>query len=1130
MKYFNHNYCFSLNSEDKYDLDIPLTKSQAFGGTLVLWKKSLDPFISLCPVTTSSFLPLILRPPNAPVSIHIALYLPTSGKENEFIEEITLLRIIIEDLQEKYPDAPIFLRGDSNVNKNNTARSKMFHDFASSLNFKNIPTNHNTYHHFIGDGLFDSNIDIIMQSDNVFFSEQIAAILCQDDFPEIDSHHDIILSSLTLPYKSQANVADRLITAPRVVNNQHKIIWNDDNLSSYRAEISSKLQTLRRDWSTPGSSISVSILLDLSNQVLSKAALSTNKSLALANMPEKKPLKVPKELIIARLLQRRAHNALKDAIKAGNARGIDEAKANFKIARKNHRFLTRSNAHKADLQRDSNLCSILTQDRSIFFKTIKSSTKPAARKVPFLTVNDKKYPGDKVADGLYDSISTLKMMNKSSLHKSPKYESWSQDYSFILELCRNKQDIPLLSLAQSNKILSRMKPSVKDIWSITPLHYQNAGDEGKVHFNFLLNQVILEINSSSSKELNTVCALLLHKSHGKSRTCDRSYRTISTCPVIAKALDMHIHDLFIHLWNDVQAATQYQGEGSSHELASVLVTESIQHSRYNLKDQLFMLLLDARSAFDTVVPKYLIRNLYLTGMTGNSLLYMDNRLNNRLTYCTWESEMMGPIKDELGLEQGGCNSSDNYKIYNNELLETVQKSRQGVDMGNNLVISGVGQADDVLLLSNNIHNLANILHLTMKYCQNYHVELCADKTKLLHFPSSKINADVPYNPIKINKQQICLSDKAENVGVIRSPAGNQPHLLNRFAAHKRALGAVLFSGAARNHRGNLAAVMRIEKVYALPVLLSGTASLVLSRTEENMIDQHYISTLRNLLKIYRGAPRSFVLFMCGSLPASAILHLRQLSLFSMICRLPCDPLHHRALYALTTVKPAFKSWFTKIRDICLQYALPHPLTLLQKPLSKADFKKLSKSLVIDYWEKVLRAEAAILPSLKHFNPHFHSLIYPHPILSTSGSNPYEICKTVVQCKMKSGQYKTSLLSRHWSPSNPNGYCPAPTCKDTPESLEHLLVHCQYYSVTRRKLSDLWIRKCHSTLAPFLHDILTGSPTILLCFILDPTAHHHVIHLSQVYDQEVISTVCHLTRSWCYAIHKERQKLLKRWKF
>ena len=389
---------------------------------------------------------------------------------------------------------------------------------------------------------------------------------------------------------------------------------------------------------------------------------------------------------------------------------------------------------------------------------------------------------------------------------------------------------------------------------------------------------------------------------------------------------------------------------------------------------------------------------------------------------------------------------------------------------------------------------------------------------------------MPYNPIQINQQQISLSEKAEHVGVIRSATGNQCHLLNRFAAHKRALGAVLFAGAARNHRGNLAAVVRIEKVYALPVLLSGTASLVLTKTEENMIDQHYTSTLRNLLKTCPGTPRSFVLFMCGSLPASAILHLRQLSLFSMICRLPGDPLYCRAIHALITARPASRSWFTRIRDICLQYCLPHPLTLLQKPLSKVGFKKLAKSMVIDYWEQLLRAEASILPSLKHFDPSFHSLVSPHPIISTPGSKPYEICKSVVQCKMKSGRYKTSLLSRHWSPTNPNGYCPAPICKDTPESLEHLLVHCPYYSVTRNKLFDLWTRHSSTVLASFLLEILQAAPNKLVSFILDPTGHHHVIHLSQVYGLEVINIVCHLTRSWCYAIHKERQKLFKKWKF
>ena len=297
-----------------------------------------------------------------------------------------------------------------------------------------------------------------------------------------------------------------------------------------------------------------------------------------------------------------------------------------------------------------------------------------------------------------------------------------------------------------------------------------------------------------------------------------------------------------------------------------------------------------------------------------------------------------------------------------------------------------------------------------------------------------------------------------------------------------------------------------------------------------MIDQHYTSTLRNLLKTYRGTPRSFVLFMCGSLPASAVLHLRQLSLFSMICRLPGDPLHCRAVYALTTARPAVKSWFTRIRDICLQYCLPHPLTLLQKPLSKGAFKKLAKSMVINYWEQALRAEASILPSLEYFDPHFQSLISPHPLLTTPGSNPYEVCKSVIQCKMKSGRYKTSLLSRHWSPSNPNGYCSAPLCIDTPESLEHLLVHRRYYSPTRSILSDLWTRSLSSVLTPFLIDILQAAPSNLVSFLLDPTGHHHVIHLSQVHGQGIINTVCHLTRSWCYAIHKERQKLFKKWKF
>ena len=153
-------------------------------------------------------------------------------------------------------------------------------------------------------------------------------------------------------------------------------------------------------------------------------------------------------------------------------------------------------------------------------------------------------------------------------------------------------------------------------------------------------------------------ALLLYKGHGKEKTLDSSYRTISTCPLVAKGLDMYIRELYIERWNSQQADTQYQGECSSHELASLLITETIQHSKLVTKQPIYLLFLDAKSAFDTVVIPYLIRKLYLSGMEGNSVLYMDNRLSNRATFCEFDSDVAGPIFDEQGLEQGGVASSD----------------------------------------------------------------------------------------------------------------------------------------------------------------------------------------------------------------------------------------------------------------------------------------------------------------------------------------------------------------------------------------------------------------------------------------------------------------------------------------
>ena len=84
---------------------------------------------------------------------------------------------------------------------------------------------------------------------------------------------------------------------------------------------------------------------------------------------------------------------------------------------------------------------------------------------------------------------------------------------------------------------------MSDLDSITAQHYVNAGNAGHNHFLLLLNTLIEDLNNISITELNKVYAIILYKGHNKDKCSDRSYRTISTCPLLAKALDLYVRGL-----------------------------------------------------------------------------------------------------------------------------------------------------------------------------------------------------------------------------------------------------------------------------------------------------------------------------------------------------------------------------------------------------------------------------------------------------------------------------------------------------------------------------------------------------------------------------------------------------------
>ena len=122
FQYLKGDFSYELNSPDQFDPELPLVKSRAEGGTMVIWRNSLDPHITRLPTPSPSMLPFSFHPPYCQQSFHVCVYLPTSGHEARFLDELSKLSTLLYDLSQKNPNAPIFIRGDLNASIKNVKR------------------------------------------------------------------------------------------------------------------------------------------------------------------------------------------------------------------------------------------------------------------------------------------------------------------------------------------------------------------------------------------------------------------------------------------------------------------------------------------------------------------------------------------------------------------------------------------------------------------------------------------------------------------------------------------------------------------------------------------------------------------------------------------------------------------------------------------------------------------------------------------------------------------------------------------------------------------------------------------------------------------------------------------------
>ena len=265
-------------------------------------------------------------------------------------------------------------------------------------------------------------------------------------------------------------------------------------------------------------------------------------------------------------------------------------------------------------------------------------------------------------------------------------------------------------------------------------------------------------------------------------------------------------------------------------------------------------------------------------------------------------------------------------------------------------------------------------------------------------------------------------------------------------------------------------------------------------------------------------------------PGAAFLQIRQLSIFGMITRLPTNILHNHAQNIFSCITSSPKSWFHQIRDLCLQYALPHPSNLLSSPPSKEAYKNLVKKHVTDYWEQKLRYEAAPLTSLEFFQPSFMSLAYSHPLWRTAASSPTKVVMATVQARFLSGRYRSEALCSHWS-NNTLGHCRlSPSCQ-TPEDTTHILKNCTALDATREKLLFFTSSYCkdHPIIDRLVQQYCNTECHLFCQFLVDCSVLPEVIAAVQKHGPDILTHLFNITHIWVYSLHRDRLRILGRWR-
>ena len=481
------------------------------------------------------------------------------------------------------------------------------------------------------------------------------------------------------------------------------------------------------------------------------------------------------------------------------------------------------------------------------------------------------------------------------------------------------------------------------------------------------------------------------------------------------------------------------------------------------------------------------------------------------------------IEETAGVKQGHINSSDNYKLYINPALNSLDTSTLGVWIGP-INVSVTGVPDDNYLISPTQSGLQALIDIAEHYGRRYKIKYGAAKTKITVVGSE---VDMTYYsdtaPWKMGGQPIKVVEDNEHLGQLVS--GTRQEEKNIDGRLKKGRG-FLFSmlGPAFSYKCMLSPLvkMHIFRTFTCPIIRSGLSSFALRTPQMSPLAILHRKIMKSFLHLSQTAPTPAIHFLLGELPMEGKLHRDMFSLFYSVWTNPDTKIYQIIKYLLSSSPDNSRTWANNMRHVASMYGLEDPLSCLQRdPPEHSSFKEMVITKITAFHEKELRRKANGNGLMKYLNVNMSGLRgRNHPCLSNIVT-VNEVRKLRPYLKFLTGDYLTYL--RKYEETN-QGSPLCKICHTESESVCHILSTCTEYQEIRRRILIEMAELCMQAKSEINFEHISSDPEVLTQFILDPSSFNLETRVN-LFDP-ILQKMFKVSRDICWAINSQRMKTLK----